>query len=76
MDEFLIEEINRQYPNKGFLTIEEVASLLDCSKDVIYNWTKRTDPKKRPPRIRVGSSVRFPKMQLAKWLAIEQATEG
>lgn len=58
---------------KQFLTVEDVCTLLECSPKVIYNWTKRSDAKKRPPRIIVGKSIRFPKSEFLRWLMNEQA---
>jgi predicted DNA-binding transcriptional regulator AlpA len=68
----LFSEMNELYKEKLFLTMEDVTSLLSCSKTVVYNWAKRMDPKKRPPRIIVGKEVRFPKREFLKWLMDEQ----
>lgn len=59
------------FPEQAFLTVEEVAKLMRCSPDVVYNWTRRSDPKRRPPRLPVGKEIRFPKKSLAQWLAEE-----
>ena len=75
MFESLFQEFNDAYPQKPFLTIEEIAKLLNCNESVIYNWSKRPDPKKRPPRLVVGKSVRFPKRDFTRWLAGELLQE-
>ena len=69
----LLQEIDSLFPDKVFLTLAEVANLLNCPDKVIYNWTKRSNPKKRPPRIIVGKELRFPKRELARWLMQEQS---
>jgi len=35
---------------------------------------KRSDPKKRPPKLIVGKEVRFPKREFMRWLVQEQAS--
>lgn len=76
MFESLLQEVNEQYQNKAFLTMEEVAQFLNCGEQVIYNWSKRPDPKRRPPRLMVGKSIRFPKRDFVRWLADELIQEG
>jgi predicted DNA-binding transcriptional regulator AlpA len=71
MSDLLLQEVNERFPEKAFLTLSEVAQFLDCSENVIYNWTKRSDPKRRPPRIIVGKTLRFPKRDLVRWLVEE-----
>lgn len=72
MYEALYEGSEQIFPNKPVLNPEEVAQLLDCSPDVIYNWLKRSDPSKRPPKLIIGKSVRFPKKDFLRWLVKEQ----
>jgi excisionase family DNA binding protein len=72
MFETLFEEVNRLYPEKGLLTLQEVCNFLECEPQTIYNWTKRSEPKRRPPKIAVGREVRFPKKEFVRWLAQEQ----
>lgn len=72
MTECLLEEIDTLFKDQAFLTMEDVSKLLSCDEQVIYNWTKRMDPKRRPPRIIVGKSIRFPKREFIRWLAKEQ----
>lgn len=60
------------FPKKPFLTIDDITGVLQCQEQVVYNWSKRADPKKRPPRILVGKEVRFPRREFAMWLATEQ----
>lgn len=68
----LLEDVNLLYPGRAFLTVLELADFLACDVKVIYNWTKRTDPKRQPPRLLIGKSLRFPKKEIIKWLAHEQ----
>lgn len=75
MMEFLLQELEKQYPNRAFITAKELADFLACDIKVIYNWNKRTNPKRRPPYLSVGKEVRFPKRELVKWLSIEQGHE-
>jgi phage terminase Nu1 subunit (DNA packaging protein) len=60
------------FPKKAFLTVEDLRLILDCSPQVIQNWSRRADPAKRPPRLQIGKEVRYPKKALAEWLAREQ----
>ena len=72
MTDTLLQEIEELFKGKPFLTIEDVTQLLTCDEEVVYNWTKRSDPKRRPPRIIVGKDLRFPKREFIKWLAEDQ----
>lgn len=72
MEEAILKEVNEKFEGKAFLSLEEVAQLLGCSEKVVYNWTRRVDPNKRPPRISVGRTIRFPKGPLVQWLVKEQ----
>ena len=67
----LMQVADQMFPNKAFLSIEEVAKFLSCSEKIIYNWNKRPDPRRRPPRLSVGKSIRFPKKDLMQWLSKE-----
>ena len=67
-----IHESAEHFKSKVFLTIQDVAQLLDCPEQVVYHWTRRADPKRRPPRLIVGKSIRFPKSTFLLWLADEQ----
>ena len=68
MYEALIEDMDRLFPNKSFLTIEEVCEFLVCDRETIYNWSKRNDPKRQPPRLMIGKTLRFPKKDFVRWL--------
>ncbi len=63
-----IDEAEQIYKGKMFLTLNDVTALLGCEDKVIYNWTRRVDPKKRPPKIFVGKELRFPKRDFLQWL--------
>ena len=73
MIETLEKEVNEKFPGKIFLTIQEAAELLGCKEMVIYNWTRRPNPKRRPPKIIVGKSIRFPRKAFLGWLVGEQS---
>jgi NADPH-dependent ferric siderophore reductase len=72
---FLLEEAEEQFPKKSVLTMEDIASYLECDPKIIYNWTRRSDPSRRPPKIIVGKQLRFPKRDFFRWLAAEQGTQ-
>lgn len=72
MFETLLEGAEQAFPKKTLLTIDEIAQFLDCEPDVVYNWTRRSDPARRPPKIIVGKEVRFPKKDFFRWLANDQ----
>lgn len=72
MIESLRQEIDQRFSGKGFLTTEDICTFLSCDEAVVYNWNKRVDPRRRPPRIQVGKELRFPKYEFVKWLAEEQ----
>lgn len=76
MDEAVFSEVDQIFKNKIYLTIQDVADLLGCDPQIVFNWTRRSDPRKRPPRILVGKDVRFPKRDLVRWLAQEQLDSG
>ncbi len=74
MDDSFIEYADQMFPKKAVLTMEEVAQFLDCEISIIVNWVKRSDPRKRPPKLIVGKEVRFPKREFMRWLVQEQAS--
>jgi len=76
MDESMIQDIEEIFKGRAFLTIEDITQLLSCSPSVVYNWIKRAEPQRRPPRIIVGNESRFPKRKFIRWLLQEQATKG
>jgi predicted DNA-binding transcriptional regulator AlpA len=71
MMDTLAQDVEEMYKGRAFLTPEEVSQLLSCDEKVVYNWIKRADPKRRPPRIVVGKSLRFPKREFIRWLGTE-----
>ena len=68
----LIQEIGTIFPEKALLTAEDISKALECEVQTIHNWSKRSNPKRRPPRIIVGKEVRFPKKHFLLWFAEEQ----
>lgn len=71
MYESLLQSADDLFPDKAFLTIEDVAKFLDCEEQVIHHWTKRPNIQKRPPRLMVGKTTRFPKKDFVRWLSSE-----
>ncbi len=69
----LLKEIDEIFKGKLFLTIQDIMALLSCDENTIYNWTKRSNPSRRPPRIIVGRELRFPKKAFLQWLLQEQS---
>ena len=75
MFDTLIKDAETVLKDKAFLTVDDVALLLSCEWNVVYNWTKRPNPARRPPKFTVGKSFRFPKTEFLKWLAAEGTKE-
>ena len=71
----IYQEMTEVLKGRLFLTIDDVAELMGCSRKVVYNWTRRKDPLKRPPRIAVGKTIRFPKATFVEWLLKEQGMQ-
>ncbi len=76
MFETLLAEVNRCFPDKGMLTVEEICKFLECDRQTVYNWVKRTDCRRQPPRIVVGKGLRFPTREFVRWLTEEQMRAG
>ena len=45
MDELIMKEVSALFPEQAFLTLEDVARLVGCSKKVVYNWTSELIPR-------------------------------
>lgn len=73
MYESLLKLAEKVFRDKELLTIEEIAQFLQCDPEVVYNWTRRIDSKRRPPKLSIGKLIRFPKDDFMKWLAEETA---
>jgi hypothetical protein len=73
MYDALLAGAERLFPNREVLTKEELAQVLECDPKVIYNWVKRSDPAKRPPRLILGNDIKFPKREFLKWVVENQA---
>lgn len=72
--ETLLKEMEELFRGKLFLTVEDITALLSCDAHTVYNWTKRADPQRRPPRIFVGRELRFPRKPFLHWLVSEQSS--
>ena len=70
MSNEFIQDLEELYKGKPFLTIQEVAQFLECAEQVVYRWTRR------PTRISVGKTLRFPRWVFLRWLANEQMMDG
>ena len=66
------QEFDELFKGKLYLNVDDVAKLLGCEEKIVHNWTRRSDSRRRPPRIIVGKEVRFPKYDLLDWLELEQ----
>ena len=75
MFEMLLEDFDSKFPGKAFLTIEEVATALDCPKRVVYNWMRRPDPNARPPFLQNGKWIRIPKKTFIHWMIKDQESQ-
>ncbi len=69
MFESLMQDVEARFPGKIVLTMDDVAALLECPREFVYNLTRRDDPKMRPPMIHSGRLIRFPKRPFVQWLA-------
>ena len=76
MVEALMAIADRLFPNKEIMTKEELAQVLECDPKVIYYWIKRSDPTKRPPRLILGSEIKFSKREFMRWVVKEQGRSG
>ena len=56
----------------AFMTLDEVAGVLHCSRRVVYDWTRRPDPERRPPFFQPGKTILFPRRRFMRWLVTEQ----
>lgn len=72
MFESLLILANQLFPNREVLTKEELAQVLECDPKVIYNWVKRQDASKRPPRLLLGNELKYPKREFLKWVVENQ----
>jgi excisionase family DNA binding protein len=72
MTESLIKDIEAVFKEKPLLTMEDIATVFGCTKKVVYNWTRRSEISRRPPRVVIGRQVRFPRTEFIQWLVREQ----
>ena len=72
MFESLLQSAEQRFPSKAVLSVDEIATFLDCNPQVVYNWLRRSSAARRPPRIIVGKDIRFPMREFFKWLAEDQ----
>jgi predicted DNA-binding transcriptional regulator AlpA len=73
MDESIITSLEEIFQDKLLLTVQDICFGLGCEETVVYNWMKRADPDRRPPKLRVGQALRFPRRPFVRWLAKEQS---
>lgn len=71
MTESIFEDLDQNLRQKAMLTVSDIAKILDCPEVVVYNWNKRPEKDRRPPSLRVGKELRFPKREFFRWLAKE-----
>jgi len=72
MDESVVSSLEELFQGKSLLTIKDICLGLGCAETVVYNWMKRADATRRPPKLRVGQELRFPRTPFVRWLAKEQ----
>ena len=72
MEAQMLKEIDTLFKDRIFLSVLDITQLLGCSENVVYNWMKRSDPARRPPRIKVGKDIKFPRGAFVQWLVKEQ----
>jgi predicted DNA-binding transcriptional regulator AlpA len=72
MYEAIITSLTEVFRDKPLLTVEDICAGLGCSATVVYNWLKRPNPAKRPPKIKLGQEVKFPRGAFVEWLAKDQ----
>jgi len=72
MSESLIKDFEAVFKEKPLLTMEDIAGVCGCTKKVVYNWTRRSEVDRRPPRVVIGRQVRFPRTEFILWLVREQ----
>jgi len=72
MLEALISMADRLFPDKELLSKEEIAQILGCQPKVVAHWSKRNQADKRPPRLILGSEIRFPKREMMRWVVESQ----
>lgn len=73
-EELVFRDLDAMFPNQAFVAAEDICRFLGCDIAVVYNWNKRSDPRRRPPTMTIGKELRFQKRLFAKWLADEQAS--
>ena len=72
MEESMVSNLEQLFGDKLLLTIPDICLALGCAETVVYNWMKRADPVRRPPKIRIGTELKFPRGTFVRWLAKEQ----
>ncbi len=72
MNETCFSEIEQALGGKVFLSVNDICDLLGCSERVVYNWMKRADPARRPPKLKIGHEIKFPRGAFIQWLLKEQ----
>jgi len=73
MDDSFIESLEELFRDKLLLTVQDICQGLGCAETVVYNWMKRADADRRPPKLRVGQEMKFPRGPFVRWLAKEQS---
>ena len=66
------QDIEKAIGPKPFLSINDVVNLLGCTRICVLNWLRRNEAHMRPPKIKVGRQIFFPRTQFIDWLMKEQ----
>lgn len=68
--EEILESLERMFPGKILLPIEDTARALGCSTQTIYNGTGRKARKRFPVKpVRTGKSLKFRIHDVARYIA-------
>ena len=68
----MVRDIDQMIGGKALLSVEDVMKLLGCSRVCVHNWMRRNAIERRPPKLKVGRQILFPKTKFIEWLVKEQ----
>ena len=66
------QDIEKVIGNKAVLSVDDVVNMLGCTRTCVLNWMRRNEQQLRPPKLKVGRQVYFPRTQFIDWLMKEQ----
>ncbi len=68
----ILRDIDSTLGEKALLSVEDVMKLLGCTRVCVHNWMRRNELERRPPKLKVGRNILFPKTKFVEWLVKEQ----